>query len=84
MTSNRDEGTVRIRFGLSHTARELEVDVDDPVALVEQFSQAVGQAETVFWITERDGRRHGLVVDKIVFIDVAPDEARKGIGFSNA
>lgn len=78
-----DKNTTRVKFGLADTARELDIDVEDADALVAQFQNAVDGAESILWITEEDGHRHGLVVSKIVYIDVEAERTeRGGIGFS--
>ena len=77
-----DTTTTRVKFGLSDTARDLDLEVEDAEALVTAFQKAIDSGDAVLWITEEDGHRHGLVVDKIVYIDVEPERTRRGVGFS--
>ena len=78
-----DKNTTRVKFGLADTARELDIEVEDAEALVSQFQQAVDGGEPILWITEEDGHRHGLVVSKIVYLDVEAERVKRGgIGFS--
>jgi hypothetical protein len=69
---------------MADTAREIDVEVDDAEALVAAFTKAIEEGEEVLWVTDQDGRRHGLVVCRIVYIDVEAEKVRPGIGFSNA
>ena len=73
---------MRVKFGMADTAREIDVEVDDAEALVSAFVAAIDGGEKVLWVTDQEGRRHGLVVDRIVYVDVEADKARPGIGFS--
>jgi hypothetical protein len=66
---------------MADTAREIDVEVDDAEALVDAFMEAIGGGEKVLWVTDQEGRRHGLVVDRIVYVDVEADKAHHGIGF---
>lgn len=72
---------MRVKFGMADTAREIDVEVDDAEALVNAFTAAIDGGEKVLWVTDQEGRRHGLVVGRIVYVDVEADKARHGIGF---
>jgi hypothetical protein len=65
---------------MSMTARELDLDVADAEELMRSFRQAVEQGEKLLWVVDEDGHRHGLVVDKIAYVDVEADRSTK-VGF---
>ena len=71
---------MRVRIGMSMTARELDLDVADAEELMRSFRQAVEQGEKLLWVVDEDGHRHGLVVDKIAYVDVEADRSTK-VGF---
>jgi len=71
---------VRVRIGMSMTARELDLDVADAEEVMRSFRQAVEQGEKLLWVVDEDGHRHGLVVDKIAYVDVEADRSTK-VGF---
>jgi len=73
--------TDKIKIGLIHVPREIEVEVDDVDAFIRDFENAFDGNGPVWWVTEIDGRRHGLVVDKVAFVDVEPRRDRGAIGF---
>jgi hypothetical protein len=77
-----DTTSTRVKFGLMNVARELEVEVEDVDGLLEEFESALEGGKKLLWVTARGGRRHGLAVDKIVYVDVEAEEAKKGIGFT--
>jgi hypothetical protein len=67
---------------MADTAREVDVEVDDTDVLIADVERALTEGEKLLWVTTEEGRRYGLVVDRIVFVDVEPDKQRTGIGFS--
>jgi hypothetical protein len=73
---------VRVRIGMSMTARELDLEVADAEEVVRSFLRAVEQGDKVLWVLDEEGHRHGLVVDKIAYLDVEPEKSTR-VGFGN-
>jgi hypothetical protein len=73
---------VRVRIGMSMTARELDLEVADAEEVVRSFLRAIEQDDKVLWVLDEDGHRHGLVVDKIAYLDVEPQKSTR-VGFGN-
>jgi len=71
---------VRVRIGMTMTPRDLDLEVTDAEELIRSFQQAMEAGEQVLWITEEDGHRHGLVVDKIAYLDVEAEKSTR-VGF---
>ncbi len=71
---------VKIRIGV-RAARELELEVADADAFVKSFEKAVGDGESVLWVEDVRGRRHGLIVSSIVFVEVDRELEGPGVGF---
>ncbi|HSG79904.1 MAG TPA: DUF3107 family protein [Acidimicrobiia bacterium] len=74
--------SIRVKFGLMNAARDLDLEVEDVDVLLEDLASALAGDQKLLWVTEKGGHRYGLAVDKIVYVDVEPEEAKKGIGFS--
>ena len=73
---------MRVKIGLTQAPRELDLDVDDADEVVADLEKAIGNGGGIHWITESSGRRYGVVVSKVAFIDVEPSKPRSGgIGF---
>ncbi|MFH1105466.1 MAG: DUF3107 family protein [Actinomycetota bacterium] len=70
----------RVKIGLTFAPREVDIDVDDGEAFIRDFEAAV-IAGGVWWVTDREGHRHGLVVDKIAYVDIELGERDRTIGF---
>jgi hypothetical protein len=73
---------VRVKFGMADTVREVDVEVEDGEALIADVERAIADGDRLLWVTTDEGRRYGLVVERIVFVDVEPQKRRTGIGFS--
>lgn len=70
----------KVKIGMAQSGRELEVEVDDPEAFVLRFEEAVTSGQKLWWVTDGEGNRHGLVVDRIAYVEVAPGRDRT-VGF---
>jgi len=72
-----DSRTVRI--GVS-AARELEIQVENPIVVSEDYEKAIEEHASVLWIVDSRGHRFGVSVASIAFIEVEEPEER-GVGF---
>ena len=70
---------VRMRIGLQ-SVREIEVEVEDADAVVTAIKTAMSDGDPVAWIMDTKETRHGIVVDKLAFIQVDAEE-EKMVGF---
>ncbi len=73
---------MRVRIGMSMTARELDLEVADAEEVVRSFLRAMEQGDKILWVVDEDGHRHGLVVDKIAYLDVESAKSTR-VGFGN-
>ena len=70
-----------VRIGVK-SARELELEVDDPQAVSAAFEKALKGKDTVLWITDTREHRFGVAIDSIAFIEIErPDD--RGVGFGS-
>lgn len=68
-----------VRIGVK-SARELEIEVEDPSAVSAAYEKALKGKDTVFWVTDTNEHRYGVSIDSIAFIQIeAP--ADRGVGF---
>jgi len=70
---------VNVQIGIAE-AKELEVQVDDPDALVAAYEAAVEAGEVMMAIEESDGARAVVAVGAIVYFRME-SISRPGIGF---
>jgi hypothetical protein len=76
---------VEVKIGVVYTTKELIVDADDKVDDVIKTVDAALQdgGGPLLWLTDRKGRRVGVPVDKIAYIEVGEEE-NKRVGFGPA
>ena len=73
---------MEVRIGVVYTARELTVETDDPVDTVTAAIEgAMAKGDSLLWLTDTKGRRIGVPVDKIAYIEVAADAGGRKVGF---
>ncbi len=75
--------STKVKIGITHSAREIEVEVEDSEAFIREFEGLVTGGQKLWWVTDPQGNRHGLVIERIAYVEVAPERDRT-IGFSQA
>lgn len=75
-----DPSTVTVKIGVTFAPREIELEVEDVEAFISEFESAMSSDAAVWWVTDSTGRRRGLVVDKVSYVDIEPERARM-VGF---
>jgi hypothetical protein len=80
MRAMSDSTTVQVKIGVTFAPREIELEIEDIDAFVSDFEGAMASESRVWWITDLDGRRRGLVVDKVSYVDIEAERDRT-IGF---
>jgi Protein of unknown function (DUF3107) len=73
---------MEVRIGVVYTARELTVETDDSVDVVTAAIEgAMSTGDPLLWLTDTKGRRIGVPVDKIAYVEVAADAGGRKVGF---
>ncbi len=72
--------TVKVRFGMSST-RELEIEVESGHDIATEFETAAAKGVSILWIRDTRGHRHGIVVEKVAFIEIE-SARRRDVGFT--
>jgi len=75
---------VDIRIGMKNVARELSLEVDDDTAadVTADVEAALSGESSVLWITDRDGRKTGVAVANLAFVELGSSSGRT-IGFGS-
>ncbi len=73
--------TTKVRFGMSST-RELEIEVEPGHDIATEFETGVANATPILWIRDTRGHRHGIVVEKVAFIEIE-SARRRDVGFAS-
>ncbi|MEA2024237.1 MAG: DUF3107 family protein [Actinomycetota bacterium] len=72
--------TTKVRFGMSST-RELEIEVEPGHDIAAEFEVAASKGVQILWIRDSRGHRHGIVVEKVAFIEIE-SARRRDVGFT--
>jgi len=72
--------TVKVRFGMAAT-RELEIEVEPGHNIATEFETAVNEGAELLWVTDNRGYQHGIVLEKVAFVEIET-ATRRDVGFS--
>ena len=73
---------MEIRIGVVYTARELNLETDDSVdGVTAQIESSISAGDGVLWLTDKKGRRVGVPVDKIAYVEIVTDTGGRKVGF---
>jgi hypothetical protein len=73
---------MELRIGVVHTPKELNVELagtaDD---LMNTINDALKDGAPIIWVTDVKGRRVGIPVGRIAYVEIDEDGANKRVGF---
>ena len=68
-----------VRIGITHTPKELEVEMPDDAdrdKVVADIEKLLKTGDGVLWLTDRKGRRVGIPVVKVAYVEVGAPGGR--------
>jgi len=75
---------VDVRIGITQTPKEIEVELSDDAdrdKVIADVEKLLKTGEGVLWLTDRKGRRVGVPVAKVAYIEVGAPSAERRVGF---
>jgi hypothetical protein len=75
---------VDVRIGITHTPKELEVEMPDDAdrdEVVAGIEKLLKTGDGVLWLTDRKGRRVGIPVVKVAYVEVGAPTSDRRVGF---
>jgi hypothetical protein len=75
---------VDVRIGITHTPKEIEVEMPDDAdgdKVVADIEKLLKTGDGVLWLTDRKGRRIGVPVVKIAYVEVGAPSGDRRVGF---
>jgi hypothetical protein len=75
---------VDVRIGITQTPKELEVELGDEAdrdAILSDISKALDKGDGVLWLTDRRGRKVGVPVVKVAYVEVGAPSSERRVGF---
>jgi hypothetical protein len=75
---------VDVRIGITQTPRELEVDMADDAdrdKVVAEIEKLLKTGDGVLWLTDKKGRRVGVPVAKVAYVEFGAPTSDRRVGF---
>ena len=73
-----------VRIGITQTPKEIEVDLGEDAdgdEVVTEIEKLLKTGDGVLWLTDRKGRRVGVPVVKVAYVEVGATSADRRVGF---
>jgi hypothetical protein len=83
-TADQRSTLVDIRIGVIHTAKEIEVELADDSdrdKLMDDIDSTLGRPDSVLWLTDRRGRRVGVPVSRVAYVEMGAASEDRRVGF---
>ena len=73
---------MEVRIGVTHTPKEIELEVDSGVEDVAKLvEEALNGDAAVLWMTDRRGRRVGVPSAKVAYVEIGSGHEDRRVGF---
>jgi len=73
---------MEVRIGVLHSPKELNLDLEgSPEQVQEQIEQAHAQELHLLWLQDGSGRRVGIPMDKVAYVEISEDDESRRVGF---
>ena len=73
-----------VRIGITQTPKEIEVELSDDAErdkVLADIEKLLKTGDGVLWLTDRKGRRVGIPVAKIAYVEMGEPTAPHRVGF---
>ena len=73
-----------VRIGITQNPKELEVEMADDTdrdKVVAEIEKLLKQGDGVLWLTDKKGRRVGVPVAKVAYVEVGEPVSDRRVGF---
>jgi Protein of unknown function (DUF3107) len=79
-----DRKPMEIKLGVIYSPKELEIETEQSAdEVAKAVEDALSGGEQVLWLLESTGRRIGIPVDKLAYIEIGEENATKRVGFTS-
>ena len=73
---------MEVKLGVTYSPKELVVETDQaPDDIAKLVDKALADSNGVLWLTDVRGRRVGIPVTKLAYIELGEEGANKRVGF---
>ncbi len=75
---------MEVKLGVLYSQKELEIEIDQsPDEVIKTVENAMNDGVRILWLVDNKGRRIGIPVDKLAYVEIGEDNTRKGVGFAS-
>jgi hypothetical protein len=73
---------MEVKLGVTYSPKELVVETDkSPDDIAKLVDKALADSNGVLWLSDTKGRRVGIPVTKLAYIELGEDIGNKRVGF---
>jgi hypothetical protein len=75
---------VDVKIGVTYTPKEIEVELAEDAdrdQLIKEIDEALAREGSVLWLTDRRGRRVGVPVGKVAYVEIGGPMDDRKVGF---
>ena len=76
-----------VRIGVIHTVKEIAVELPtdtDRDKIKKKIDDALGDDDTILWLTDRNGAEVAIPAAKIAYIELSGSDSSRRVGFGAA
>lgn len=73
-----------IRIGISDSPRELDLELPEGTTqeeIVELLDSSVANGSSIIWISDKKGRKLGILASKLAYVEVGAAKEERRVGF---
>ena len=75
---------MEVRIGVVYTPREIVLEMgDDADKVSTTIEDAMKEKTTLLWLTDAKGKRLGIPLDKLAYVEIASADADRKVGFGS-
>ena len=75
---------MEVRIGVVYTPREIVLEMgDDAESVSTTIENALKEKTALFWLTDTKGKRLGIPLDKLAYVEIAGPDADRKVGFGS-
>ena len=73
---------MEVKLGVTYSPKELVVETDkSPDEIAKLVDKALADSNGVLWLSDTKGRRVGIPVTKLAYVELGEEGANKRVGF---
>jgi Protein of unknown function (DUF3107) len=75
---------MEVKLGVVYSPKQLEIETDQsPDEVAKAVEDALNDQARVLWLVDTTGRRIGIPVDKLAYVEIGEENASKRVGFTS-